>query len=209
MLKLKKVAVTGGLACGKSTVCRFFRDLGAKVISADEIVHQLLSPTTALGQKVIKLLGPNVVSNNQIDRSKVAERVFQQPELLRALEEILHPAVYEEMKRLYKKVSESKPDHSLFVAEIPLLFEAGFESFFDTTITVVAAEELCYERFQQSTGGNKDEYALRSARQLDIKEKAARADYILVNNGTLAELKNSVNQMFNNLTQARFNGPRK
>jgi dephospho-CoA kinase len=191
MLKLVKIAVTGGLACGKSSVCRFFKELGAYVISADEIVHQLLSPKTTLGQKVIKLIGSDIVINNQIDRSQIAKKVFNHPQLLKALEELIHPAVRIEMEDQYQKVKESHLV-SLFVAEIPLLYETGGERFFDFTVVVVADESECQKRFEQSTGYGKDEYKKRMERQMSVTEKARRADYVIVNDGSLEEMQKNV-----------------
>src|SRR5580700_5876146 len=99
MLKTKKIAVTGGLAAGKTTVCQIFKELGAYVVSADEIVHQLLSPGTTVGQQVIKLLGSDIISGQELDRKKIAAKVFFQRDLLHLLEEIIHPAVFDEIER--------------------------------------------------------------------------------------------------------------
>lgn len=198
MLILKKIAVTGGLACGKSTVCQFFKELGAHVVSADEIVHQLLSPNTTLGKEIIDLIGSDIVVNCQIDRSKIAKKVFNQPKLLTALENLLYPAVLEEIERIYQQVQhESKSQ--LFVVEVPLLFEAGFNDSFDAVVAVIADSYLCEERFKDSTGYSQEEYKKRSARQLNITEKARRADYVIVNNGTLAELRKAVKKLYNQL----------
>ena len=79
MLRLRKVAVTGGLSCGKSSVCRIFKELGAYVVSADEIVHRLLSTKTNLGQQVISLLGKEIITNGKINRSTIAKKVFNDP----------------------------------------------------------------------------------------------------------------------------------
>lgn len=202
MLKLVKIAVTGGLACGKSSVCRFFKELGAYVVSADEIVHQLLSPKTTLGQKVIKLIGSEIIVNNQIDRSRIAKKVFNQPKLLKELEELIHPEVRKEIEKRYQEVSKSQ-QAPLFVAEIPLLFETGGEKFFDYTVVVVADEKICRERFQKTTGNSKEEYDKRMARQLKVSEKAQKADFIINNNGSLEETKENVQQVFNELTSSQ------
>ena len=97
MLKLKKIAITGGLSAGKTTVCQLFKECGAYVMSADEIVHRLLSPHTRIGQQVIALLGSDILSGAEIDRKKVSEKVFPYPDKLRALERIIHPAVFDEI----------------------------------------------------------------------------------------------------------------
>lgn len=191
MLKLNKVAVTGGLACGKSSACRFFKALGAYVVSADEIVHQLLSPQISLGQQVIALLGADIVVNGQIDRSLIAKKVFNNQKLLQSLQMILHPAVQDEIERQYQKVKK-EGSFPLFVAEIPLLFETAGEKTFDYTVAVRTDPEYCRQRFKASTGYGDDEYNKRMAQQLSPDEKARRADYTIENNGTAEDLYKAV-----------------
>lgn len=193
-----KLAVTGGLACGKSAVCTIFKELGAYIVSADEIVHKILSPNTKLGQKVIQLIGSDIVVNNAIDRAKIAARVFNQRKLLQSLEELLHPAVREEIERQYQEINQLQQT-SLFVAEIPLLFETGAEHFFDATVAVIADGNICQHRFIMANSSTLEEYDKRTARQLSLEEKKRRADYIIYNNGSLEELRNSVKKLFNQL----------
>lgn len=199
MLKLKKVAVTGGLSCGKSSVCRFFEKFGAIVVNADEIVHRLLSPKTILGQRVIQLIGNDIIINNQIDRSKIAQKVFNQPSLLLSLEQLIHPAVQEEIEKQYEQANQKK-NGQLFVAEVPLLFEAGLEDFFDVVITVVADPKISSQRFQNVKDSNAEEYEKRSMRQMHIEEKIKRADYVIENNGSLKKLEAETKKLMNLLT---------
>lgn len=196
---LKKIAVTGGLASGKSTVCKIFRDLGAHVVSADEIVHNLLSSKTALGQQVIDLIGNDVVVNGQIDRSKIAKKVFNNRALLQSLQNILHPAVGVEIEKQYQQV-KTEGHVELFVAEIPLLFEGGKKGNFDATVAVVADSESSRQRFMASTGYDKEEYDKRMAQQLSPEEKAKRADYVINNRGTLQQLQQTVIKLYKSLT---------
>ncbi len=194
---MRKVAVTGGLACGKTTVCRFLKEFGAFVISADTIVHQLLSEDKATANAVIDLLGPGIVRSNTIDRIEVAKRVFGDPSLLEALEKLLHPRVHQEVFRLYEEVRTK--DIPLFVVEIPLLFEVKMDSDYDATIAVVSSEALCRARFA-NVGKAGDDFDIRSKRQLPLDEKAKRATYVLVNNGTLKELYQATCVLFKSLT---------
>ncbi len=200
MLKLSKVAVTGGLSCGKSSVCRFFKELGAYVIDADEVVHQLLSSDANLGQQVIKLLGSDIVINYQIDRSKIAQKVFNNPKLLKSLENLLHPAVEAEIKKEYQRVKEQN-FAPLFVVEVPLLFEADWDQGFDVCIAVMADRDTCLKRFKESKKGDKNEYDKRMQRQLSPFEKAQRAHYAIQNNGSLSDLKDEVKRLFNQLVK--------
>lgn len=195
---LSKIAVTGGLSCGKSTFCRFLKELGAKVVNSDEIVHQLLHPQHKIGQEVIKLLGNEIVRNNdQIDRSLIAKKVFNHPEQLKSLEAILHPAVMEEIDRLYEEQKRTAAE-SLFVAEIPLLFEINRDKDFQKTIVVASSKENSKDRFKKSTG--KDDYDERMTYQLPIEEKIKRADYVIYNNGSLSDLYNAAKTLYNQIT---------
>ncbi|MBS4168237.1 dephospho-CoA kinase [Parachlamydia sp. AcF125] len=200
MLGYRKIAVTGGLSSGKSSVCRFFKDLGAYVVSADLIVHQLLSPETAPGQKVIRLLGEEILVDRQIDRLKVAQKVFNNPELLKSLEKILHPAVLDEIERNYQTAYREQKT-SLFMAEVPLLFEIGAEKRYDCAIAILADPKVSQQRFMDATGLDAIAYDKRMAQQLSPYEKAYKADYVIINNGNLADVQEMVKILFDQLTQ--------
>lgn len=191
MLVLKKLAVTGGLSSGKTTVCKILENLGAYYVSADQIVHQLLSPKTKIGKKIIDLLGSDILNGDQFDRAKIAEKVFSQKDKLYALEQILHPAVINEIKNLYDHIKKSDK-YILFVAEVPLLFESESENFFDAVLAVVADPELCKKRFQSKSLAPEEEFEKRMARQWDVKQKASKADFTISNDEGLKELEKNV-----------------
>jgi dephospho-CoA kinase len=198
MLKLNKLAVTGGLSCGKSSVCRLFKELGATVVSADEIVHQLLSPQVSFGQQVIELIGSDIVVNGQIDRSRIAKKVFDNQTLLYSLEKILHPAVKNEIEKRYQNAL-AKDENQLFVAEVPLLFESDLGQF-DAVIAVIADYHTCKQRFEQSTGCKQDEFDKRMSRQLSPEEKAKWADFVICNDGSFEDLRQAVDTIYKKLT---------
>lgn len=188
MLILRKIAITGSLAAGKSTVCRILEEYGAYVVDADEIVHGLLSPNTPTGKKVIELLGPGIVVANQINKKKISEIVFSHPDKLKALEKILHPAVKQEIEKRYASI-KSNPSYKYFVAEIPLLFEAGMENDFDTVISVTADTAIARSRF------GKDYFDERNKRQLRPAIKASKSHFTITNNGDLNTLKSSIQKI--------------
>jgi dephospho-CoA kinase len=206
MLALRKVAITGGIACGKSSVAKIFADCGAYVLSADQIVHQLLSshpPTIAL---VRNLFGDGVFVDGKIDRSRVAKKAFDSPSLLYQLEKWLHPLVQEEIAYRYKQSTE----FPLFVVEVPLLFEAKMESFYDDVVVVAAPEKLCSERFKKKlhqatkkdrNAANSDSFALRQARLLPIEEKMRRAQYVIYNDRDFSDLEKAVKDLYAKLCQ--------
>ncbi|MFI0434372.1 MAG: dephospho-CoA kinase [Parachlamydiaceae bacterium] len=199
MLKLKKVAITGGLSCGKSTVCRILKQHGAYVVSADNIVHQLLSSDASLGKQIVHLLGPGVLVHGKLDRSRIADIVFHDEKLLKALEKLIHPAVYRELNRDYQQQLHHPHPPPLFIAEVPLLFESGGEKDFDFTVAVVAKRELCFTRFTKATGCTNEQFNHRAARQLDELQKVALADDVIYNDGTLADLQQTTAELYQKL----------
>ncbi len=197
MLKLRKVAVTGSVSSGKTTVCRLFQELGAYVISADALVHQLLTPTTPIGQEVIDLLGKEIVVDGKLNREKIAARVFRDPSLLEELEKKIHPEIQKLIETKYQEIS-TQP-FPLFVAEIPLLFESGQEAFYDTVIVVQADKERRLKRFIETTPYKEVEFDRREKRLIPIVEKCRRATFVFDNNGTFPQLKDLVKTTFNSL----------
>jgi len=195
MLKLKRIAITGGIASGKTSVCRVFQELGAFVVNADAIVHELLSPNTKLSQQVIRLLGNDILIDGNLSRRVIADKVFMDPEALHALEKLLHPAVLHKIEELYQAACHHGL-YTAFVVESPLLFEIGQDKFYDKVIAVLSDEATSCERFCKA-GFNPEEYERRMKRQLPPQEKARRADYVINNNGSLDNLREQVIE-FNN-----------
>ncbi len=194
---MRKVAVTGGLSSGKSTVCRLLKDKGAYCVSADEIVHQLLTTTTPTGKKILELFGDGILKGEAFDKKKIAQVVFKDKEQLKALEHILHPAVLDQVEQEYNKIKESK-NTPLFVAEIPLLYEIESAHLFDKVVAVIADEDIAKQRYQENFKENFEE---RMTHQMPIEEKCAKADFVIENNGDLAALKQVVDTLYNQLTE--------
>lgn len=201
MLKLKKIAITGSIASGKSTVCGIFKELGAYVISADVIAHELLSSSQTVIKRVLELLGQGVLVNNKIDRQSIARLVFRDRELLQRFEEILHPSIREKIEENYRLQSSLTSPPPLFIVEVPLLFELGWEKDYDKTIVVKAALKICENRFEKKTHTKKSDFADRLKRQWSQDEKLKCADEIIVNEGSLADLQQSTKQLYEKLIQ--------
>ncbi len=184
MLTLKKVAVTGGFASGKTTVCQILKKYGAYVVDSDAIVHRLLSLDTAIGKQVVSLLGTEIITGNQINRKKIAKLVFSNPHKLKALEVILHPAVQKEIAASFDKIQDL-PQYTFFAAEVPLLFEAKMEDDFDWVIAVRTDPKVAKERLGQDL-----EFDRRMARQL--ADKTEKADFIIDNDGDIQSLEKQI-----------------
>lgn len=180
------VGLTGGIGSGKSTALDALAELGAETLSADAVVHELLGGDE-LRAELVERFGPEVLdASGAVDRSAVAARVFERSEDRAWLEETLWPRVGARMVDWRAAVEAQEPPPPAAVVEVPLLFEAGMEGAFDTTIAVVADEPL---RAERADARGHTAVAERAARQLSQDEKAARAGHVVRNDGTREELK--------------------
>ncbi len=194
----RRVAVTGGLSSGKSLVCGILQECGARTISADQIVHQLLSSDPFIIDQVVALLGDAILEGGVISRKRVRERVSRDFRSLEALEKILHPVVYQVIQREAEKTTSLSKD-SFFVAEVPLLFESGGEAFFETTIAVISPIPQAKKRFFEQFGEDEEEFAWRSDRQMSLLDKAKRADFVLFNCRDVSHLRSLVQELYGEL----------
>ena len=176
MLNLRKIAVTGGLSSGKSTVCRLLAEKGAYIVDTDKIVHSLLLSDPKIREQVVSLLGSSIVVDDKIDRKAIADKVFSHPETLKSLELILHPAVFHELELQYQNEKDN-PKYNLFVAEVPLLYETESTKLFDFIIVVLSEKELCIDRFIKNHKGSNQSFNQRMQRQMQPSQKAAKAQY--------------------------------
>jgi dephospho-CoA kinase len=192
--KIRKIAITGTVSAGKSTVCEFLKTRGAFILQADNIVHNILLKNASIIQKIKEKFSDCVIKNGEIDRKLLADCVFSNSEKLKSLEDILHPEVIEIIKKTYDTIKDS-PDYKAFVVEFPLLFEIEFEHFFDQVIFVTADEERRKNRFINK-GFSEEQFKLRSKRMSSENEKISKSDFIIKNNGSLENLNNQIENIF-------------
>jgi dephospho-CoA kinase len=190
------VGLTGGIAAGKSETLRAFERQGAATISTDAVVHEL-QRSPEIVRKMVERWGDEVAPAGELDRTKVAEVVFSDPAELEWLESEIHPLVG---GRIVEWIGHLPDETRLAVVEVPLLFEAGMEQMFDATIAVIADDELRHEREE-----GRDLAALegRGGRQLTQAEKAQRATYVIVNDGSIEELEARVAELVAELGSER------
>jgi dephospho-CoA kinase len=179
------VGLTGGLGAGKSTALAQLAELGAEVLSSDEVVHELYG-TEQVADAVRARFGEEVFEGGQVDRRALGTRVFADDADRRWLEQLLWPLVAERSLEFYERAGKLTPPPPAAVVEVPLLFEAGSASRFAATIAVVADDAL---RALRIAGRDQAALASREARQLPQREKARLATYVVVNDGTVAELR--------------------
>jgi dephospho-CoA kinase len=182
------VGLTGGLGAGKSEALRALGELGAATLSTDAVVHELLD-TDELRDALVDRLGPDMAPGGRVDRSAVAERAFGEQEHREWLEGLLWPRVGERVMTWRAEVDAAEPRPVAAVVEVPLLFEAGMQEAFDHTLAVIAEESVREER---ASARGHTAVASRAGRQLPQAEKAERADFVVRNDGSLDELKESL-----------------
>jgi len=175
------IGLTGGIAAGKSETLRAFERHGAATISTDAIVHELQRSPEVVSRLTARW-GDDVAPGGELDRARVAEIVFSDPDELSWIESELHPLVG---GRVAEWAAGLPDDTRVAVVEVPLLFESGMEEMFGAVVAVVADDELRREREK-----TRDLAALegRTGRQLGQDEKAERATHVIVNDGSLEEL---------------------
>lgn len=175
------IGLTGGIAAGKSESLAAFERLGAATISSDAVVHELLDSQPLLG-RLTERWGDEIAPGGTVDRAKIGEIVFADPEQLKWLEAQIHPLVGERIGGWLASLGE---EVKVAVVEVPLLFESEMEKVFDTTVAVVTADEVRRARAEARGHALVGE---REARQLAQEEKAARAEHVVENDGTIEDL---------------------
>jgi dephospho-CoA kinase len=191
------IGLTGGIGAGKSAALDALQRLGAAVLSTDAVVHELYE-SPEVKDAVVARFGPSVLCGGSIDRPQLAKRAFAAPDGRAWLEGLLWPRVGARMLAWREQLEHASAPPGAAVVEVPLLFEADMEGAFDATIAVVADEELRGRRAAERGHSALDE---RSARQLPQEEKAARATYVVVNDGTRDELQSQLAAIIEMLRQ--------
>jgi dephospho-CoA kinase len=188
------VAITGGIGAGKSEALAAFARHGAAVVSSDEIVHRLLREDGEVRKALLDRFGERILDEaGQVDRSAIAELVFPDRNELDWLERLLHPRVTREYLEWREQLGDLPNPPEVTVTEVPLLYESGGEERFDRVVVVTAPEEVRAARAHVPV-------ELRQARLIPEEEKAKRADYVYVNDGTLDELDDFVAGVMRHLT---------
>lgn len=183
-----KIGLTGGIAAGKSEALKAFARLGAATLSSDAVVHDLLEGEPLRGRLEARW-GPEVVAEGKVNRAKIGEVVFADPEQLTWLESQIHPLV---QRRTAEWLTSLPADTEFAVVEVPLMFEVGSDKVFDATVSIVAADEVRRERAAARGHALVDE---REARQLTQVEKAERADYVIENDGSVEHLEQELSAL--------------
>lgn len=199
------IGLTGGIGSGKSTVARLLGEMGAEIIDADLLGHEGQVPGGPAYEPIVRRFGPKILKpDGTIDRARLAEIVFSDPQALKDLNAITHPAIY---RTILSRLEELRSTHRLVVLDAPLLVETlqdrGRSLGMDALVVVAAGIEDQIERVARDRGMTAEDARARIKSQAPQSVKLAAADYIVDNRGTVEDLQKSVDVLFDDLT-ARF-----
>jgi dephospho-CoA kinase len=194
-----RVGLTGGVACGKSTVGRMFAEMGAYVVDADQLVHELYRKGQPVYHQLLKRFGGVILGGDgEIDRARLAALAFEGG-MVQELNRIVHPAVAQRQREWIDEVVRARPD-AITMVEAALILEAGGKSRYDKIIVVTCAPEQKVARYAGRSGlpeaQARAEVERRSKAQMSDAEKASLADYVIDNSGALESTQRQVEKIF-------------
>ncbi|MBI5442433.1 MAG: dephospho-CoA kinase [Deltaproteobacteria bacterium] len=199
------IGLTGGIASGKSTAARFFREAGAEVIDADRLARSAVEPGRPALEEIRAEFGPSVIlPDGTLDRAALAAKVFGDEEARARLNRIVHPRVEEEVRREVSRIRGADPG-AVIVYDIPLLYEGGLADRFDAVVVIYVPREEQLRRLRARDGLSAEEAAARLASQMDIEEKARRADFVVENTASPEDLRRRVELLLKEIRGDREN----
>jgi len=182
---MRIVGLTGGIATGKSTVCRMFGELGAAIVDADAIAHQAVASGSPTWRKIVDWFGRDILqTDGQIDRKKLGNLIFEDAEQRAALNRIVHPVVFAQMDHHVRQLAAAGACE-LVLLDIPLLFESGMQQQIRPIIVVYLSPSLQLRRLMARDGISQAAAQARIRSQLPIESKKKHADYVIDNGQSL------------------------
>lgn len=190
------LALTGGIASGKSTIAALLRDRGAVIVDADAIVREVQSPGSPVLGEIARAFGPDVIAaDGTLDRAALGIRVFGHPERLAVLNSLVHPAVRRESERRFREAFLSDPD-AVVVYDVPLLAEARSADSWDLIVVAHAPAELRARRLVENRGLSEDEALARIGSQATDEERLSLADVVIDTAGDLDDTRRQVDELW-------------
>lgn len=202
-LVMKVLALTGGIASGKSTVAKMFQDLGALILNADTLAHETYAPGTPLYRELLQRYGNELApSGAEINRKALAKILFQNPKEKQWLEAKIHPLTRAKIKTHLENLAKKKASPPLVLVEAALHVEGNYYQEFDGLIVVDISPEVQLERLQARDHLSLQEAQARLANQLPLEEKKKYANWVIENSGTLQETAKEVKKLYSSLVSS-------
>lgn len=198
------IAVTGGIASGKSTIARRLAEHGAVVVDADQVVRDLQRPGESVLAQMVDLLGDGILApDGSLDRAAVGRVVFSDADTLARLNSIVHPAVKEETQRRFAAARAADPD-AVIVYDVPLLAEARGTGEWDLVVVAHAPAEVRIARMVRERGMTEGDASARIANQISDDERLALADVVIDTSGSLDETIRQADELWERLANGRY-----
>ena len=195
---MKVIGLTGGIGSGKSTVSQFLAELGAVILNADKLGHEAFKPDTEIWREVVSAFGRQILTpNGDIDRKKLGEIVFGNPDSLARLNQIMHPRMYDMVKARLEEYR--RQGVGVVVLEAPLLLEAGWTLLVDEVWVTAAPKSTMLKRLQERTGMTEQESLARIRAQMSDEERVKHAEVVINTDCSRDELKARVNSLWQKL----------
>ncbi|PZE21039.1 dephospho-CoA kinase [Paenibacillus xerothermodurans] len=186
------IGLTGGIACGKSTVSNMLVERGALLVDADRIAREVVEPGSPVLSQIAARFGSEVLlPAGALNRKKLGELVFGNAEARKDLQNIMHPSIRAVMRERMKDYELSHPD-KLVVVDVPLLYESGLQSMFEAVMVVYVPRDVQLDRLMQRDQLTLAQAEQRLAAQMDIERKKDKADVVIDNRGTLDDTRRQV-----------------
>jgi dephospho-CoA kinase len=195
---MKVIGLTGGIGSGKSTILQYLAELGAIIMDADKVGHEVFQPGTEGWNDVVATFGKEVIdAAGEVDRKKLGEIVFNSPEALHKLNQIVHPRAHEIAKSRLNEYRQQGVEVVVF--EVILLIEAGWTDLVNEVWVAVADEDTVVKRLKRQRGMSEEEILARIHSQMTQEEWIKHADVVVENNGDIDELKAKVKELWEKL----------
>jgi len=196
---MKTIGLTGGIASGKSMVARVLQEMGAVLLSADKIGHQIIEPGKTAYYDLIDNFGKEILNaDGTINRKELGGIVFKDPQKLQLLNQLTHPPIMQEIKLKLAQIEQEQPE-AIVVMEIPLLYETRMEKLFDQVWVVWVDRETQIKRLMARDAIDRSDAISRIDSQMPLDEKARRADLVIDNCGSIEETIAKATRYFNNI----------
>lgn len=193
------VALTGGIASGKSVVAKILEELGCYIHHADKIAHDLMEPEKPAWKKIVAHFGVKILNEDKkINRSRLGKIIFSDEKERRFLDELIHPLVLEKKKEVINRL-EKEGHYNIFISEAALTIEAGFAGFFDKIIMTNCKKEIQIKRLMERDGISRKQTMKIIKSQMQPQEKLKYADYIIDSSGSLQSTVEQTERIYRNL----------
>lgn len=187
-----RVAITGGIACGKSLFSHYLSQFGVKLLDADDVVHRLEGPGGGAVPPLVEIFGEGILAaDGGVDRKALGARVFGEPTVRERVNAVVHPLVKAEIRRWL-----ALPSEGLRAVVIPLLFEVGWEREWDVVVCLVSSEATQCERLMRDRGLAREQALQRIASQMPVAEKARRSQWVVENEADACALAQEAEKVF-------------